>query len=81
MKRQRITIHSSLLWERLSQLIKVETAFDRALDFQTIRKLCADVPLKDLDMILQELIACRALLCSREWSEDGRMTETFTYNG
>jgi hypothetical protein len=81
MKRRHHTTHSSLLWDRLIQIVKVESAFDGPVEFQVIRKLCRDIALEDLDATLREMIICRRLLCSRHWEDDDQMIETYTYNG
>jgi len=73
--------HDAVLWVRLCFIIRVETGFlNDPISFEKIRNLCLDVSLEDLDSTLQEMVRCGRLLCSREWSESGRMIEKFFNN-
>lgn len=80
-KKQNFRPHDAVLWARLCFIIRVETGWaNEPISFQKIRNLCRDVALEELDMGLQELIRSRRILCSREWTQDGRMIEIFTNN-
>lgn len=83
-KRQKLAnlhAHDAVLWVRLCFIIRVETGWENApISFDRIRILTRDVSLEDLDFTLREMVKVGRLLCSREWSESGRMIETFTNN-
>lgn len=80
-KRQKTDAHDAVLWVRLCLIIRVETGWKNdPISFDSIRKLARDLSLEDLDSTLREMVRCGRLLCSREWTEDGRMIEMFTNN-
>jgi hypothetical protein len=62
-------IHDGRLWDRLYQTIKVE----EPIEFRALRRWCRDVPVREVDQMLNEMIRGGRLECSREWCEcEGR---------
>lgn len=73
-KRNMTRAHSGELWERLNQLIKVESP----ITFEGIRRWCPDVRICELDDALSEMRAAKSISVARDWS-GSQMIETYYY--
>jgi hypothetical protein len=66
--------HDGQLFERLNQLIKVESP----IKFESICRWCPDVRPWQLADALSDLWQCGRISVTREWKQ-GRMIETYHY--